>query len=201
MYRLIRKLKDPLYKNSIFLIASSLLGAGTGFVFWVIAARFYSAEDVGLASAIISAVMLLHLFSQMGFKFSLAYYLPSGRYNKSDLINSSLTVVFLTSLFTALVFILGLNIWSPALICIRENNALFLSFILFTILASLVALQTYGVFVGLRRAKYSFIQNLSSSLFKLIALVLLTPLGVHGIFISYGLASLLAFILLSLIHI
>ncbi len=56
MHRLIRKFNDPLYKNSIFLIASSLLGAGTGFVFWVIAARFYSAEDVGFASAIVSAM-------------------------------------------------------------------------------------------------------------------------------------------------
>jgi len=31
---------------------SSVTGAGTGFGFWVIAARFYSAEDVGLISAV-----------------------------------------------------------------------------------------------------------------------------------------------------
>ncbi len=42
MLRFIQKLKDPLYKNSIFLMLSSVTGAGTGFVFWVIAARFYS---------------------------------------------------------------------------------------------------------------------------------------------------------------
>lgn len=33
----IQKLKDPLYKNLVFLMLSSVTGAGTGFVFWVIA--------------------------------------------------------------------------------------------------------------------------------------------------------------------
>ncbi len=50
MLRLAQKLRDPLYKNSIFLMISSIIGAGTGSVFWVIAARFYSAESVGLIS-------------------------------------------------------------------------------------------------------------------------------------------------------
>lgn len=36
MFNLLRRLKDPLYKNSIFLMLSSVTGAGTGFVFWVI---------------------------------------------------------------------------------------------------------------------------------------------------------------------
>ncbi len=35
---------------------SSIIGAGTGSVFWVIAARFYSAEKISLASAIISTM-------------------------------------------------------------------------------------------------------------------------------------------------
>ena len=195
MYRLIRKLKDPLYKNSIFLIASSLLGAGIGFISWVIAARFYSTEDVGLASATISAVMLLHLFSLMGFEFGLTHYLPIYKGDKSKLINSCMTIVFFVSLIFALVFIVGLDVWSPALMWIRKNNGLLLSFIIFTILASLTSLQTLGVFVGLRKAKYSFIQNLSSSLLRLGALILLVGFGAYGIFMSWVLASLFAFII------
>ena len=77
MFGLTQKFKDPLYINSIFLIVSSLLNAVTGFIFWIIATRLYSAEDVGLASGIISAAMLLHLFSLMSLEFSLAHYLPS----------------------------------------------------------------------------------------------------------------------------
>ncbi len=195
MFRLIRKAKDSLYKNSIFLIASSLLGAGTGFVFWVIAARFYSAEDVGLASATISAVMLLHLFSLMGFEIGLTHYLPMYKGNKSKLINSCMTIVFFVSLIFALIFIMGLDIWSPALMWIKKNSWLLISFIIFTILASLIPLQTLGVFVGLRKAKYSFIQNLSSSLLRLVALILLVGFGAYGIFMSWMLALLSAFII------
>ena len=51
MFGLVQKLKDPLYKNSIFLMLSSVTGTGTGFIFWVIAARLYS-TDVGLSSTV-----------------------------------------------------------------------------------------------------------------------------------------------------
>ena len=172
-----------------------MLGAGIGFISWVIAARFYSTEDVGLASATISAVMLLHLFSLMGFEFGLTHYLPIYKGDKSKLINSCMTIVFFVSLIFALVFIVGLDVWSPALMWIRKNNGLLLSFIIFTILASLTPLQTLGVFVGLRKAKYSFIQNLSSSLLRLGALILLVGFGAYGIFMSWVLASLFAFII------
>jgi len=45
---------------------SSLTSAGSGF-FWLIAARFYSTADIGLASAIISAMGLISMLSLLGF--------------------------------------------------------------------------------------------------------------------------------------
>jgi O-antigen/teichoic acid export membrane protein len=187
-------LNDPLYKNSIFLIASSILGAGFGFFFWLIAARLYSAEDIGLASAMISAVMLLHLFSLMGFEFSLTHYLPIDKGNKNELINSCLTIVLLVSSLLAFIFLIGLDVLSPALICIKENNILLLFFIIFTIFTSLTSLQTFGIFVGLRKAKYSFIQNVISSLSRIVALIFLIAFGAYGIFTSFGLATFIAFV-------
>ena len=44
-------LNDPLYKNSFFIMLTSISNAGFGFIFWMIAARFYSTADIGLASA------------------------------------------------------------------------------------------------------------------------------------------------------
>jgi len=35
-------LNDPLFKNAYFLMLSSISSAGSGFFFWLIAARFYS---------------------------------------------------------------------------------------------------------------------------------------------------------------
>ena len=39
-----KHLSDPLFKNAYFLMLSSITSAGLGFFFWIIAARFYSAE-------------------------------------------------------------------------------------------------------------------------------------------------------------
>jgi len=56
-------LNDPLFKNAYFLMLSSISSAGSGFFFWLIAARFYSTAEVGLASAIIAAMGFCFLLS------------------------------------------------------------------------------------------------------------------------------------------
>ena len=99
---LMRALKYPLYKNSIFLIASTFLGAGTGFVFWIVAARLYSTEDFGLASAIISAANLIAVLSILGFNVTLVRFIPQTE-RKSDLINTCMTVVTLTAFVFSLI--------------------------------------------------------------------------------------------------
>jgi len=53
--------KRPLFKNAYFLMFSSLTSAGSGFFFWLIAARFYPAVNAGIASAIISATGLISM--------------------------------------------------------------------------------------------------------------------------------------------
>ena len=71
-----KHLNDPLFKNAYFLMFSSLTSAGSGFFFWLIAARFYSTSDIGLASAIISAMGLIAMLSLLGFDISLVRFLP-----------------------------------------------------------------------------------------------------------------------------
>jgi len=192
MHRLIQKLKDPLYKNSIFLIAGSIILAGSGFFFWVITARFYSVEDVGLASAVISVGGLIGMLSNLGFDITLPRYLPE-KENKEELINSCLTISFLLSFTLALIFVAGVHIWSPSLIVIQKNKVFLLLFLIFTSVAPLATLQALGVFVGFREAKYSFIQTVVA--FTRIAIVpFLVMFGALGIYASYGSTSIFAFI-------
>ncbi|MCU4139669.1 MAG: Membrane protein involved in the export of O-antigen and teichoic acid [Methanophagales archaeon] len=186
-------LSDPLFKNAYFLMFSSLTSAGSGFFFWLIAARFYSTADIGLASAIISAMGLISMLSLLGFDISLVRFLPE-REDKQELINSCLTISFIFSLALALIFIAGINIWSPSLSIIRENKILLLLFVAFTAIAPLTALQSQGIFVGFRKAEYSFIQTIVT--FARIGIVpFLTAFGALGIYASYGLTPILAFLL------
>jgi len=43
------QIKDPLYKNSFFIMLTSISNAGFGFIFWMLAAKLYPKEDVGIA--------------------------------------------------------------------------------------------------------------------------------------------------------
>jgi O-antigen/teichoic acid export membrane protein len=113
-------LHDPLFANAYFLMGNTLLSAGAGFFFWIFAARFYPAEDVGLGSALISAMGLLCILSLLGFDIGLIRYLP-GEEDKGGMINSCFVMAGLAAALLSVVFLCGLHIWSPALLVLRER--------------------------------------------------------------------------------
>lgn len=186
-----KHLNDPLFKNAYFLMLSSVTSAGSGFFFWLIAARFYSTAEVGLASAIIAAMGLISMLSLLGFDISLVRFLPE-REDKKELINSCLTISFIVSLALAIIFIAGIGIWSPSLSIIRENKFLLLLFIVFTAIAPLAGLQSQGVFVGFRKTEYSLVQTIVT-LARIGIVPFLVAFGAFGIYASYGLTPVLAF--------
>ncbi len=189
---MISKLKDPLYKNSIFLMLSSVTGAGTGFVFWVLAAKIYPAEAVGLSSAMVSAMRLICLLSLLGLDIALIRYLPESK-DKVALISSSMLVVFLTSILLSVIFLLSIDLVAPSL-KILKGGTIFLLFVTFTLMLSLGNIIGQGMFVAFRRAEYTFIQSVSS-LLRLFILPLLISLGALGVFISFGSGTIIAFII------
>lgn len=185
-------LNDSLYKNSYFLMTNTIVGAGAGYIFWLVVARFYSPLELGLATAIISAINLIAMFSVFGLDFGLIRYLPDEE-DKQSLINSCLTMVGLSSLVITLIFLLGLNLWSPPLVFIRENIIYLILFIIFTLSISLLSLQS-NVFIAFRNTKYVFIQNLITTL-RLPLVILLIGFGVLGVFFSYGVGIFMALII------
>ena len=68
---------DSLYRNSIFLMLSTGMMAVFGFFFWIINARLYSAEQVGIGTTLISIMTLISSFSLLGLGNSLIKYLPT----------------------------------------------------------------------------------------------------------------------------
>ena len=66
-----------LYRNAIYLMLNSAMYALTGFFFWIVAARLYPPEVVGLASSVIAAIGLLSLLSTLGLDYGLLRFLPA----------------------------------------------------------------------------------------------------------------------------
>ena len=102
-----------LYTNSISLMANSVASSALGFVFWVLAARLYPVEAVGLGSAVLSAASLLTFIATLGLGAGLIRYLPGARSNATALINACFTISSLAALVAALIFLVGIPLWSP----------------------------------------------------------------------------------------
>ncbi len=179
----------PLYANASYLIFNSAISSLLGFVFWVVVAKFYTAADVGLAAAIIAAMVLLANLANLGFGFGLIRFLPEAKDRATPMINSSFTLAGLAALAAGLIFLAGLGFWSPALVFLRQQPIFFVSFVLFTTALTLFNLLDQ-VFIAERTAKFTFIQGVSASALKIpIPIMLAAFFGAFGIFASAGIAT------------
>jgi O-antigen/teichoic acid export membrane protein len=184
---------DSLYRNSIYLMLSTGVMAFFGFFFWVINARLYSTEQVGIATTLISVVTLISTFSLLGLGNSLIKYLPTSE-RKNEKINTAFTLVGLTSIVISIFFLLFLKTFSPKLLFVRENIFFAILFVLFIVFTSLSTISE-SVFVAYCSSKYVLIKNTLSSIVKLVIPIFLISLGAYGIFMSVGIATIIAFLL------
>jgi O-antigen/teichoic acid export membrane protein len=69
--------RDPLYANGLALVANSALSAALGFVFWVVAARRFNADALGIGAAVVSAATLAALLGKAGFDAAVIRYAPA----------------------------------------------------------------------------------------------------------------------------
>lgn len=191
-----RLLSDSFYKNSIYLMLSTAVMAFLGFFFWIISARFYTTEQVGLGTTLFSIIALITNFSLLGIGNGLIRYLSSSD-RKNKKINTSFTIVALLSILIAIIYLVFMKTFSPKLLFVRENIYYALLFILFSVSYSLNVLSDY-VFIAYRSSGFVLIKNTVSSIAKLILPIFLVVMGAFGIFTSMGIAMTIA-LLFSLI--
>jgi O-antigen/teichoic acid export membrane protein len=183
-----------LYRNAFFLMFSSAATSLLGFLFWMVVARFYSVTDVGLSSAIISALNLIALLSLVGLDFSVIRFMHQSSETK-ELINASLTLCGLVSLIIAIIFVSGIDFWSPALSFVKHNAIFFLAFLAVAVLTTLSSLMD-SVFIAKRRAGFVFSRNTIFSLLKLpLPIAFAIFLHTFGIIISWGIALAIAVVI------
>jgi O-antigen/teichoic acid export membrane protein len=182
---------DSLYRNSIYLMGSSVIMAVFGFFFWLICARLFSAENIGLATTIISVMGLIATFSVLGLNTGLIRYLPNSA-DKSKKINTCFTTVALTAIIVACIFLLGIKIFSPRLAFIKENLIISFAFIFFMAIYSMSSVLE-SVFIALRRAKFVLIKNAIFSIIKVCLPFAFIGLGAFGIFSAYMSAMFIGF--------
>jgi O-antigen/teichoic acid export membrane protein len=181
-----------LYRNATYLMLNNVLLQATGFFFWMAAARLYSAEAVGISSALISAVLLLSTLSFMGLDYSLVRFLPTAGDKTRDMLNTSLTIGTMMSIGIACIFILGLGLWSPALAIIHQHPLIMVVFVI-TVLTTTLNTLLQRIFITRRRAGLALTRGLVFGLSRFAFLGLLAIWAISfGILISWGIALTLA---------
>jgi O-antigen/teichoic acid export membrane protein len=182
--------RKSLYRNSFYLILGNITSALLGFSFWAVAARYYSASDVGMASAVISAMPLIAILGALGLQIGLIRFLPDSQDSANELINTSLTLSTIVSILVSIGFVLTINVLSPDLIFLKNNTILFILFVCFTTATSL-SLLVDNIFIAERRSSYTTTRNIIFSLLKLILIVLLALFAnSYGILNSWGISLL-----------
>src|SRR3990172_8250630 len=158
-------LRTSLFRNSLLLMLTSVVGYGLVFLFWLAVARASPAPSVGLGATLLGTLLFLSGVATLGLPIGIIRFLPAER-DKIGLVNASFTLSGLVSLALGLVFLAGLDLWAPALSFLRSDPLFVAAYML-----SLVFFAFAGIFdaafVAARRADYGMIRNTIYSLIRL----------------------------------
>lgn len=168
-----------LYKNSLFIGTSRVLSASIGLIFWQVAARYYPADMVGTAIALITSLGIVVTFSRLGFDFSIIRFMPLK--DRNAVFSTCITMTAMSSLIFSSFYLMSIQFISPSLSFIRSYAFIF---ILLAFLSSIL-LTTGNTFLSLKRGEYYLAQNALDAV-RIPALIPLSVLGAMGIFLSSG---------------
>jgi O-antigen/teichoic acid export membrane protein len=153
---------SPLFRNAAYLWANTIVLSAFGFVFWTAAARLYPADAVGYGASAIAAIALIGWFANLGLGLGVIRYLPERRDSGASLVNSVLLSTAAVGLVASVIFLLGLDLWSPGLRVVRDHPIFAATFLVGAIAFSL-SMVLDQVFVAARSARFVLIKNLGLS--------------------------------------
>ncbi len=190
--RLPRRVADhlgsSLYRNGYALVIATGATSLLGFLYWLLAARRYSQADVGRNSALIASMTFLANLAHLNLTNGLNRFVPTAGRNTGRLVALAYLVAGALSVVAALIFIGGIELWSPKLTAlVRENPVAVGAFIAATALWVVFQLQD-SVLIGLGRADWVLVENVVFGVIKIALLVVLAvALPKEGIFASWAL--------------
>ena len=192
--RILSHLRTPLYRNGYALILSTGITSALGLLYWAVAAKFYTTENVGLNSAFISIMIFLSGISQINLQETMVRYIPMAGTTTRRFVIYAYLIVLAISALVGVIFCLGIQIWSPSLSLITSSPALAIWFVVAVMMWGLFVIED-SVLTGLRQALWIPAENAVFSVAKIVLLIgLAVILPQSGIFVSWTLAVLIVII-------
>jgi O-antigen/teichoic acid export membrane protein len=156
--------------NSSSLVGATLITSGLGFVYWWLAARWFPPEAIGVASASVSAVMLLSSASILGLGTLLITELPRQPEKAGSLMSTALLVVGIAGCVTGCIFALVASSASPGFRPLGDS-AIDVGTFSVGVGFSAMTLVLDQALIGLLKGGLQFWRNVFFALIKLVALL------------------------------
>jgi O-antigen/teichoic acid export membrane protein len=185
-------LRVPLYRSSSALVLTTVFNAGLGLVFWTLAARLYSVEDVGKGAAAVASLQLVSMLGCTGLTPALIRLVPPSRSGTRRLVQW----IYLAGVMLALVCGAGLLVATELFI-----EPLSVPGIVYLVAIPIFVLFTLqdGALIGLRREALVPAENAVYGIVKIVLLVAFSTGGAWGIFVSWSVSAVLLVVPINLL--
>ena len=162
-------------RNASALMLSTVASAAVGFLFWVVAARWFAPSAVGLASAVVSSMTLLAAIAQLNLTSLYARFLPTAGAKTRDIIVGGAAASILMSLAGVACFVW----WGLARDIVGQGGRVIALFGTGVVVSALYFVVD-GVLTAFGRAAWVPTKNVATSAAKLALLVVFGTAGLAG---------------------
>jgi O-antigen/teichoic acid export membrane protein len=185
-----------LTRNSIFIMGATALTLALGYVYWIAAARGYTAAEVGLGSALISTMTAASVLSSFGLHTSMVQILPRADPERfTQTVNGALTAAACIGSLAGATAVAGLPLVVPTFRILWNEPLMGAALIMGVALWTTSSVLDY-VATAERAAGNLLVRNASFAILKIP--LLLTPVavreGADGIFLSWLLAVVISLV-------
>ena len=172
----VRMRRDPLSRNGLFIVATTLVNSAFGYVFWVIGARLFPAAAVGIVAATISAASVVGILAYAGVGMTLIHSLPQARTGRdwSLTVLSGTTITALIGIGGSLLVVAVLPATSDKFLLLHQFGTATI-FALGTLAWSLGSALDYA-FIAERKAQFMLGRNAVHAAAKVLAVIVLALL-------------------------
>ena len=129
--------------NHLALIVGRFSSSGLGFVAWMLVARLYPTAEVGIASGVISAMMLCVQVALLGVGAAVISLFPQHQLRPGRLLNTALNLVMGTSLVAGLLFVALASTFFRELSVVTSHLPYLLLFLGVTLFGAVNVLQDH----------------------------------------------------------
>jgi O-antigen/teichoic acid export membrane protein len=192
-FRLVGHWNDPLYRQSYLMLASTGVSAGTGLLFWVVAALTVRPDALGVAAGLVAANSFLSYLTSLALPYAMLRY-GAVVEGTAARVNGSVLVSTATSVLAAVVFGAAAPLVSPSLAPYLRGVAGVALFAAAGVGAALSVLLD-NLLTARRRAGTVLARNAAAGVLKLLPLAWLSAGDSRGVYLAVTLPSLVTALL------